>query len=867
MDCKLILQVSNYNKETNKKDDIPVPLGTISKEQEVSLEAVAKALAALTLEQRQELAGQLKAARVQKVTEKMVQDHQMMSNISLKDLIHQYPDLEKYGIPEDLSYKCTLIRCYRAEFNGHTYKGRALDADGNEVFIINSFWDAEKLFKHLSIKLNLQKFIKGNDVDPSLEKFQEKLQILSKHYHKTVQQLIEDFLIDKNEFNTFKQGDKIYSPKRIINEVLSQIVGQTYDVGDKSDLQLELETIKEYSKSNNEWKFEKKALYKVLSTFFENFSKTYSFEQFSDLDTDTLNTLLRDLFKDDIKLLKATVKTSTKGERIIQEAPKEKIRKNLTQQQIQQIYQNTLYAADSSLPKSYKTAAKKLQDSFKQALKNVKVTWTDSGVDYEVFINVDDEYNVTAWYEKEQEAVVKEKSSYITLDMHNWTSIGEIYDFGYNTESIFKHEETYKGFYIYKYYKNGVNHYAVSRSVISPKAYMKTFSSLERAKTFINENTDTIKSCGLWSIKQKVGRPRISELEMSGLREGQIITTLDLQLKSREYKNFSDPVKSLFDGTVQNFHDRLGFITDIKTLDTPEKAAAFIFLVHDQLKGKDFFEAIASQPESVQKIINDINNSKTISYIIEKSKKYGTRTEYYLKVLQNNGTNITLDGNFGENTVHNYMSQNLTNMITYFNNTLGIQAEGLEKSELEQFSKDNGLNLEHKLDSVKAFVFNGKIYINTSIASAEDLFHELSHILLGAIKVQKREMYDEIINYYMKQSSFKYQYNLHKKTYKHYAEQDIIEETIADLIAEEMFKMKQLGTSEVNGNELIDKFNDIFQRSNQFKKIQDNGLGFSRYFKKILDEDTQNQMQRNMRISELIRQKIQDNIIQEDCKT
>ena len=867
MDCKLILQVSNYNKETNKKDDIPVPLGLISKEQEVSLEAVAKALAALTLEKRQELAGQLKAARVQKVTEEMVRGHQMMSNISLKDLMYQYPDLEKYNIPKDLQYKCTLIRCYQAEFNGHTYKGRALDADGNEVFIINSFWDAEKLFKHLSIKLNLQKFINGNDVDPSLEKFTEKLQILSKHYHKTIQQLIEDFLIDKNKFNTFKQGDRIYSPKKIINEVLSQIVGQTYDVGDKSDLQLELETIKEYSKSNNEWKFEKKALYKVLSTFFENFSQTYSFEQFSDLDTDTLNTLLRDLFKDDIKLLKATVKTSTKGERIIQEAPKEKIRKNLTQQQIQQIYQNTLYAADSSLPKSYKTAAKKLQDSFKQALKNVKVTWTDNGVDYEVLINVDDEYNVTAWYEKEQEAVVKEKSSYITLDMHNWTSLGEIYDFGYNTESIFKHEETYKGFYIYKYYKNGVNHYAVSRSVISPKAYMKTFSSLEHAKTFINENTDTIKSCGLWSIKQKIGRPRISELEMTGLREGQIITTLDLPLKSREYKNFSDTVKSLFDGTVENFHDRLDFVTNIKTLDTPEKAAAFIFLVHDQLKGKDFFEAIASQPENVQKIINQINNSETISYIIEKSKKYSTRTEYYLKVLQNNGTNITLDGNFGEDTVYNYMSQNLTNMITYFNNTLGIDAVGLEKSELEQFSKDNGLNLEHKLDSVKAFVFNGKIYINTSIASAEDLFHELSHILLGALKVNNRQSYDEIINSYMKQSSFKYQYNLHKKTYKHYAEQDIIEETVADLIAEEMFKMQQLGTPEVNGNELINKFNDIFQRSKQFKQVQDNGLGFSRYIKTILDEDTQNQMQRNMRISELIRQKIQDNIIQEDCKT
>ena len=72
--------------------------------------------------------------------------------------------------------------------------------------------------------------------------------------------------------------------------------------------------------------------------------------------------------------------------------------------------------------------------------------------------------------------------------------------------------------YHYEFYKDGITHYAVSRSVISPKAYMKTFSSLDYAKQYIDSNTDTIKECGLWSIKQHTGRPRVSELEMKGMQ-------------------------------------------------------------------------------------------------------------------------------------------------------------------------------------------------------------------------------------------------------------------------------------------------------------------------------------------------------------
>jgi hypothetical protein len=49
---------------------------------------------------------------------------------------------------------------------------------------------------------------------------------------------------------------------------------------------------------------------------------------------------------------------------------------------------------------------------------------------------------------------------------------------------------------------------------------MKTFSSLDFAKQNIDTNQDTLEECGLWSIKQHPGRPRISELEMKKIRVG-----------------------------------------------------------------------------------------------------------------------------------------------------------------------------------------------------------------------------------------------------------------------------------------------------------------------------------------------------------
>ena len=868
MACDLTLQISNYNVETNKKEVIPVPLGQIGEDQNISIDYIADVISKLDKETRSTLAAQLRAAKVQNITNKTVENHQIISNISLNDLVKQYPDLSKYNIPQDLQYKFTLLKCYRAEFSGTTYKGRTVDSKGNEIFIINNIWDAEKLFKHLSVKLNLNKFIQGDNLDESLKEYAEDLDVISKRYKKNIQKLIEDFLINKNAYNTFKQGNKLYNPRRIINKVLSQITGELYDEGDKSDLQLELESIKEQTGSKNEWKFEKRKLYDVLTTFFEDFQNSYTFDQFKELDTNTLNEILTNLFADDVKLIKTTVKTSTQGQKIVKDAPKEKKRINVRVADVQKLYEDTLLAAKPDLPKKFQNAAKQLKQGFIDALKPLQLTTTDeNGITHDLFLEMDEKFNVKVYYEIEQEPVIKEKNAYITLNLNNWSSIGEVYDFSYADQPLFSPTEQYKGFYIYEYHKNGKTHYAISRSVISPKSYMKTFSSLEAAKQNIDTNTDTLQECGLWSIKQHVGRPRASEIEMKYIREGSIITTLDIQLPRIEFKNFPDPVKELFKGTITNFHNKLDFVENIKSLDTPEKASAFIYLMHKQLKNKqDFIEFLKDNAELVQSTIKDINKRETISYLVEKIETFGkSPSKYYLRLLQNNGTNIDINGKFNDITVQDFIDQNLNNVIEYFNKQFGIGINSVTRSELEQLSIDNNLGLENKLDIVKAFVYNGQIYINTSNANAEDLFHELSHILLGVVKAKDLDMYNELVSAYKTKSNYKYLFNTHRKTYRHYSEQDVIEETIADMIAAEMFKQKQLGTSDFKGNDILALFESILKKSERFtQSMNDNGLGFSKYINQLLDENG-NEMQRNMRITNLVRDYISEGKIQEKC--
>mgnify|MGYP006384981531 CR=1 FL=1 len=90
-----------------------------------------------------------------------------------------------------------VLMCIGMQAYAQTYEelvGKAMDA-----VEADSLYDAEKFFKHMSIRLSLDKYIQGNELDESLKEFEEDLKVIATRHHKTIQQLISNFLVNKKE--------------------------------------------------------------------------------------------------------------------------------------------------------------------------------------------------------------------------------------------------------------------------------------------------------------------------------------------------------------------------------------------------------------------------------------------------------------------------------------------------------------------------------------------------------------------------------------------------------------------------------------------------------------------------------------------
>lgn len=155
----------------------------------------------------------------------------------------------------------------------------------------------------------------------------------------------------------------------------------------------------------------------------------------------------------------------------------------------------------------------------------------------------------------------------------------------------------------------------------------------------------------------------------------------------------------------------------------------------------------------------------------------------------------------------------------------------------------------HNLDTAKAFVYNGEIFINTDLGNNTDLVHELSHWLIALMKQNKngyfrlREVYDRIKSTKM--------YNK-LKDYPIYTDlnnDDFYEEVLAHLIADDIKWIKELGIKLPKNDtvafvkEMLDPNSEIGINTEQFIKIRS-----------------------SQKITELRNQLIEDDKIIEDCK-
>lgn len=875
MSCIVKLQFELFNSETKQKELQEEPLYEVDNDYNPSIDDIVEYIIKMPKSKRNTLAAQFRAANVQKFSTSDIKNHIFISNTSIDTLKEEYPDLKNAyeNIDIGINDNFTLIKCNKMEINGSKYFGRTLDSAGNEIFFINGYYGSEHFFKYLSMKNKIDKVLENNKLIPEYKSYQNKLNLISQNYNLSIKQLLLNYLNNEGIFKPFVNNGEPIIPSKIINDFFLELNGQSNEK--KSDLQYTLESIQSKTKNPFQYKLPLDSLYDILEMYFSKFIP--SKEQFLKLDQDQLSQLLNSVFISDAKLARSRVLSVTGGETSStilnnKEGKISQIKIKDSWKKLQEKYKQQGINLDS-LNKTVKNSKEQVIGLLKEALSDIGYQNVD--------ISIQDD-KIAATYKEDNVVVEKTSKKYVILNFP-WSSIGEIYNFGYNTKYLFspvkKSEDDslsedglYKGVYIYKYYNNKfrTTHYAISRSIISPESYMHTFQSLNAAKQEIDkwQNTHKLNEWGLWSIKQQNGRPRNVKLEYQNIKDGQIITVRDLSLPSIQIKNMPQLFKNAFSGSVSSFHNTFSSIENIKLLNTPEEASAFLFKFYDmlrQVEPKIDGNIFSKYSDPAQDIIQEILNSPKISYRIEAHKTVNKILLHTVQYLNNNGTDIQLTGKFdNDESATKPLISSLENASKYFNDLFGIKTTILSADELNTFIKNN--NIGEDIKNVRAFVFNGDIYINSSNSDMSDFFHEISHIFLGVLKAKYPKDYIQLIEDYSKIKGFNNQLSYVNKVYKNFSYQDKVEEAVVSRIAQKMFNKKSLVDS-FKGKEFLDDFELIFSKYPELaSESQNTGLEFSSLFKSLLQEQTvRTQINKNMLLSQTIMQLIKEGKIKEIC--
>lgn len=852
MGCDIKVLVNNYVDGKLQTQEQTLLKNT---DEDVDINRAVELITQLPKAERTKLAALFRAARVQALKESDVKKHEFISNTTIGELQDKYPDL-KEAFPElDINENHTIVACNQIQLNGTKYFGRVVSPSGSDIFFVNGFYGAKDLFNYLDQRQKIKKAIDNNTLRKDLQEYQGELDSIMDKYNITGEKLLLDYLDNKSKYKPFKDTHGVnIIPSKTLNAILYKIQDEYNPDNNKSDLELAIRSIKDPKHSNRfEYKLTMKNLYSVLSNYIEDMP---TFDEFNSLNQEDLQSFLHNIFLSDPNLMKAKVSKITGGE--IKEVIKEPIDKKIPQTEIKKKWKELQEQYDKQGIK-LESLTKTIKNSPEQAIGLLKTALANLNPD----ISIQDG-KIEIKYKTKEEVQQKESAKQLILTFP-YSSLGEVYNFGYDSKYLFSPVKTeegvdtdgmYHGVYIYKYYNPStkVTHYAISRSIISPNSYSQTFSSLEAAKAKIDNwnNTQTLKEAGLYSLKMHPTAPRTSKIELKGVKEGQIITTLDIQLPN--ITKLPEIFKQAMNGTLADFRKVFPDIEGIETLDTPEKAAAFIYLFTKGLKtpdnkNTDINQLIKENQKLGKQIIGQINKAETKSYLVEEMR--GNIAT--LKYLENNGNKIDITGKFGDEAATKPTTASMEQAVQYFNEKFGIAINTMSQTELNDFGKQNGIDVKN----ARAFIYNGQIYINSSKANVSDVFHEMSHIFLGVLKAKYPDSYQAIVAKYQENPKFKTNFNYINNTYTNFAMQDKIEECVADMIADKMFQKQSL-LNEFKGQDFLEDFKFIFDNfpKNVANPIAESGLAFDTFMKEGISENS-TAIRRNMKIANLIKDNIE----------
>lgn len=196
------------------------------------------------------------------------------------------------------------------------------------------------------------------------------------------------------------------------------------------------------------------------------------------------------------------------------------------------------------------------------------------------------------------------------------------------------------------------------------------------------------------------------------------------------------------------------FVLSAYVGDFLDKYNRFPYL--DELPNSNSSKAISEElslnKDSVTKtenILQATNTNHVDEAVQVLNNKYRDKEIEVLEIGNTSKVYITERPTINPKNINDPVDIKEVNSFHYFNDIIdkletlyGINVIPITNAELNSAQWKDIIGV----DGVKAFVYNGDIYLNTDIATVDSPVHEFLHLLLGGIKYSNRGLYEQLIN-------------------------------------------------------------------------------------------------------------------------
>lgn len=222
----------------------------------------------------------------------------------------------------------------------------------------------------------------------------------------------------------------------------------------------------------------------------------------------------------------------------------------------------------------------------------------------------------------------------------------------------------------------------------------------------------------------------------------------------------------------------------VSEMNTPEKAVTYIYKVNELLGMEDRTNA-----KELVNIADNIASSDSNYYYIEDRKSLGSNGWEY-KVIPTDKDQIQEYKKNQMAPITMWMSA----ISTALQNQFGVPINLITS---EEVSRELRGIADPNID--KAFIYNGEVYVNTSIASTNDLLHEHVHLVLGMLKSNPELIgnYERLLNLVLSTDEGRFTLNKLKDRYSGLSQMDLAEEVFAKLFSNYVRRHISLQTDQV----------------------------------------------------------------------